>query len=91
MAEACPYISELAAAISYDDASVVVQGCDDQFEFEFALDLMLDGLERMQRDETSASLPRNLYVHDENRRLERGLRWLSGPKGRAPGWCESRF
>jgi hypothetical protein len=24
---------------------VVGQGCDDQFEFEFALDLMLDGLE----------------------------------------------
>ena len=26
--------------------SVVGPGCDDQFEFEFALDLMLDGLER---------------------------------------------
>jgi hypothetical protein len=24
-------------------------GCDDQFEFEFALDLMLDGLERLRR------------------------------------------
>jgi len=37
MAEAYQYISELAAAISHDDASVVGQGCDDQFEFEFAL------------------------------------------------------
>jgi hypothetical protein len=27
----------------------VGQGCDDQFEFEFALDILLDGLER-QRD-----------------------------------------
>jgi hypothetical protein len=23
-------------------------GCDDQFEFEFALDLLLDGLERLR-------------------------------------------
>jgi len=48
MAEAYPYISEMAAAISHDDASVVGQGCDDQFEFEFALDLMLDGLEALR-------------------------------------------
>ncbi len=48
MAEAYPYISEMAAAISHDDASVVGQGCDDQFEFEFALDLMLDGLDRLR-------------------------------------------
>jgi hypothetical protein len=27
---------------------VVGQGCDDQFEFEFALDLMLGGLERLR-------------------------------------------
>jgi hypothetical protein len=26
----------------------VGQGCDDQFEFEFALDLLLDGLERLR-------------------------------------------
>jgi AcrR family transcriptional regulator len=48
MADAYPYISEMAAAISHDDASVVGQGCDDQFEFEFALDLMLEGLERLR-------------------------------------------
>ena len=39
----------MVAAISHDDASVVGMGCDDQFEFEFALDLMLDGLERLRR------------------------------------------
>jgi AcrR family transcriptional regulator len=43
-----PHITELVATITHDDASVVGQGCDDQFEFEFALDLMLDGLERLQ-------------------------------------------
>ena len=29
--------------------SVVGSGCDDQFEFEFALDLLLDGFERLQQ------------------------------------------
>src|SRR4029450_2017025 len=43
-----PHITELVTAITHDDASVVGQGCDDQFEFEFALDLMLDGLERLR-------------------------------------------
>ena len=48
MAEQFPNISEMVAAISHDEGSVVGLGCDDQFEFEFALDLMLDGLERLR-------------------------------------------
>jgi hypothetical protein len=32
----------------HDQESVIGGGCDDQFEFEFALDLMLDGLERLR-------------------------------------------
>jgi len=48
MAGRYPYITELVMAITHDEASVVGQGCDDQFEFEFALDLMLDGLERLR-------------------------------------------
>jgi AcrR family transcriptional regulator len=44
---AFPHITELVTAITHDQGSVVGQGCDDQFEFEFALDLMLDGLERL--------------------------------------------
>jgi len=47
MAEQFPNISEMVAGITHDDESVVGLGCDDQFEFEFALDLMLDGLERL--------------------------------------------
>jgi AcrR family transcriptional regulator len=43
-----PYIYEIFTTISHDDASVVGAGCDDQFEFEFALDLMLDGIERLK-------------------------------------------
>jgi AcrR family transcriptional regulator len=44
---AYPSIAELALSVTHDDASVVGGGCDDQFEFEFALDLMLDGIERL--------------------------------------------
>jgi AcrR family transcriptional regulator len=43
-----PHIMELVGAITHDQGSVVGPGCDDQFEFEFALDLLLDGLERLR-------------------------------------------
>ncbi|WP_035847155.1 TetR/AcrR family transcriptional regulator [Kitasatospora azatica] len=49
MAARYPHIVEIVLARSHDDASVVGQGCDDQFEFEFALDLLLDGFERLHR------------------------------------------
>jgi AcrR family transcriptional regulator len=42
-----PHITEIVEKITHDDASVVGAGCDDQWEFEFALDLILDGLERL--------------------------------------------
>jgi AcrR family transcriptional regulator len=48
MAGRYPHIGEMVMAIAHDQTSVVGQGCDDQFEFEFALDLMLDGLERLR-------------------------------------------
>jgi len=41
--------------ISHDEGSIVGGGCDDQFEFEFALDLVLDGLERLRRKDRSAT------------------------------------
>jgi AcrR family transcriptional regulator len=47
MAARYPHITELAMAVAHDQESVVGSGCDDQFEFEFALDLTLDGLERL--------------------------------------------
>ncbi|MFF4253613.1 TetR/AcrR family transcriptional regulator C-terminal domain-containing protein [Streptomyces sp. NPDC001663] len=47
MAARYPHITELALAVAHDQESVVGSGCDDQFEFEFALDLTLDGLERL--------------------------------------------
>ncbi len=45
-----PYIIEIATAGAHDEASVVGQGCDDRFEFEFALDLLLDGCERLHHE-----------------------------------------
>jgi AcrR family transcriptional regulator len=53
MADTYPSIYELFLAVSHDDASVVGPGCDDRFEFEFALDLMLDGLEHLKERERS--------------------------------------
>jgi len=44
-----PYVAEIAMAAAHAGDSVVGQGCDDQFEFEFALDLLLDGFERLRQ------------------------------------------
>lgn len=49
MAARYPNILQVATAASHDEGSVVGRGCDDQFEFEFALDLLLDGFERLHR------------------------------------------
>src|SRR4051812_46018008 len=49
MAARYPYSHEIAMAIAHDQTSVVGGGCDDQFEFEFALDILLDGFERLHR------------------------------------------
>jgi AcrR family transcriptional regulator len=46
--ETYPSIYQLWQTVSHEDESIVGPGCDDQFEFEFALDLMLDGLERLK-------------------------------------------
>jgi AcrR family transcriptional regulator len=47
MAGEFPNLSVMMLQISHDEATVVGSGCDDQFEFEFALDLLLDGIERL--------------------------------------------
>jgi AcrR family transcriptional regulator len=45
MAEKFPYMTEMAMAVSHQGG---LGGCDDDVEFEFALDLILDGLERLR-------------------------------------------
>jgi hypothetical protein len=53
-----PNIIEIATAGSHEQETAVGAGCDDQFEFEFALDLLLDGFERLhQQDWTSGAKP----------------------------------
>ncbi len=43
-----PHIAAVVKTVYHDAGSVVGAGCDDQFEFEFALDLLLDGLESLR-------------------------------------------
>jgi hypothetical protein len=42
---ALPYVAEMALAVTHGGA---LGRCDDDNEFEFALDLILDGLDRLQ-------------------------------------------
>jgi hypothetical protein len=56
LASRYPHAAELAAAVTHDRGSVVGGGCDDQFEFEFALDLLLDGVARLHHAAEAAVL-----------------------------------
>ncbi|HXH78880.1 TetR/AcrR family transcriptional regulator C-terminal domain-containing protein [Nocardioides sp.] len=56
MAAHYPHIAAIAASSAHDGATVVGQGCDDQFEFEFALDLLLDGFERLHREQWTSGI-----------------------------------
>jgi hypothetical protein len=42
-----PNLAEMLKTVSHD-ADSTLGWCDDQFEFEFGLDLLLDGLERLR-------------------------------------------
>ena len=54
LARRFPNVLRIAMASAHDDG-VVGRGCDDQYEFEFALDLLLDGIEGLHaRGWTSA-------------------------------------
>ena len=54
MADVYPNIAKLIpVAVGTHEGPVVGGGCDDQFEFEFALDLVLDGLDRLREREAA--------------------------------------
>jgi AcrR family transcriptional regulator len=55
MAARFPHLGELMRAISHDPGSTVGSPCDDQFEFEFGLDVILDGLERLRAADLAPS------------------------------------
>jgi AcrR family transcriptional regulator len=50
MAGHYPHLADLMKIVAHDPDSTLGRpgGCDDQFEFEFGLDLILDGLERLR-------------------------------------------
>ena len=48
-AQRYPHILTVATAATAGDLGRVGEGCDEQFEFEFALDLLLDGFDRLRR------------------------------------------
>jgi hypothetical protein len=52
-----PYIIEMATAGSHNEEPAAGRGCDDQFEFEFALDVLLDGFERLHQRGWSSHRP----------------------------------
>ena len=56
MAQRYPILTEVALSVTHDMDSVPGgMACDDDWEFEFAIDLLLDGLERkLQADHPSA-------------------------------------
>lgn len=47
MAEHVPNLAAMLAVVAHDDPDSTLGWCDDQFEFEFGLDIILDGLERL--------------------------------------------
>ena len=49
MAHQYPFLAEMARQVSHD-ADSTLGWCDDQFEFEFGLDLILEGLDRKLQD-----------------------------------------
>jgi AcrR family transcriptional regulator len=48
MAAELPYLAGMMAEVAHDDPDTTLGWCDDQTEFEFGLDLILDGLERLR-------------------------------------------
>lgn len=48
MADQVPHLVAMMMEIAHDDPASTLGWCDDQTEFEFGLDLILDGLDRMR-------------------------------------------
>jgi AcrR family transcriptional regulator len=48
MADQLPNLMEMMSEVAHDDPESTLGWCDDQFEFEFGLDLILDGLDRLR-------------------------------------------
>ncbi len=51
MADEVPYMIEMLAEVSHEGTESTLGWCDDQTEFEFGLDIILDGLDRLAERE----------------------------------------
>ena len=51
MAAHLPHLAGMLREVAHDDPESTLGWCDDQFEFEFGLDLILDGLDRAAREQ----------------------------------------
>jgi hypothetical protein len=50
LAGSLPHLAGMLTEVAHDDPDSTLGWCDDQAEFEFGLDLILDGLDRMRTD-----------------------------------------
>jgi hypothetical protein len=48
MAERLPHLVAMLMEVAHDDPDSTLGWCDDQTEFEFGLDLLLEGLDRLR-------------------------------------------
>jgi hypothetical protein len=48
MADQLPHLVGMMVEIAHDDPDSTLGWCDDQTEFEFGLDLILDGLDKLR-------------------------------------------
>jgi AcrR family transcriptional regulator len=48
MADQFPHLTGMMMEVAHDDPDSTLGWCDDQFEFEFGLDLILEGLDRLR-------------------------------------------
>lgn len=48
LASQFPYLTGMLSEVAHDDPDSTLGWCDDQVEFEFGLDLILDGLDRLR-------------------------------------------
>jgi AcrR family transcriptional regulator len=49
MGDRFPHLRAMLMEVAHDEPDSTLGWCDDQFEFEFGLDLILDGLDRMRQ------------------------------------------
>src|SRR3712207_2328518 len=59
LGERFPSILAIATAATAGDLSRAGTGCDEQFEFEFALDVLLDGFDKLRRNGWSSQESRD--------------------------------